>query len=161
MFWRNLGFLIPTILLVSVGGLLLVLGWRTDPTVMTDDGMLPLRTLYLGLGGGFVGGILALDLLILLFVRRSQRRAEKLLATGLRGWATVLELEDTGIFVNEQPQVRIKLEIHLDDQPPYVLEKKMVLPHTRLAQVQVGSQVQVVVDPTDRTNPKQVGLLLK
>jgi len=53
------------------------------------------------------------------------------------------------------------LEITMPMRPPYKVTKTMTVPMIRLAQVQVGEVVGVMVDMSDPTNPDKVGLLLK
>jgi hypothetical protein len=73
----------------------------------------------------------------------------------------VLALQDTGMFINNNPRVTLQLEIRLPTIAPYQLTKTMTVPLIRLSQVQTGSVVQVMVDMSDPTNPDKVGLLLK
>jgi hypothetical protein len=95
------------------------------------------------------------------FYRNSRKRAEALMATGTQGEATILSLEDTGMLINNQPRVIMKLEIRMPYGPPYQITKTMTVPLIRLSQVQVGAVVPVMVDMTDPNNPDKVGLLLK
>jgi len=94
-------------------------------------------------------------------IRNNQKRAQDLMAKGTQGEATILELEDTGMFVNNNPRVKLTLEIRMPMYPTYQLTKTATVPIIRIAQVQVGSVVQVMVDMSDPTNPDKVGLLLK
>jgi hypothetical protein len=95
------------------------------------------------------------------FMRKNRERAEQLMATGTQGEATILSLEDTGMFINNNPQVRVRLEIRMPMYPTYQITKSVTIPLIRLSQVQTGSVVQVMVDMSDPTNPDKVGLLLK
>ncbi len=90
-----------------------------------------------------------------------RKRAEELMKVGTQGEATVLALQDTGMFINNNPRVTLQLEIRLPTIAPYQLTKTMTVPLIRLSQVQTGSVVQVMVDMSDPTNPDKVGLLLK
>lgn len=83
------------------------------------------------------------------------------MAAGTQGEATILSLQDTGMFINNNPRVIVQLEIRMPNMAPYQLTKTMTVPIIRLAQVQTGSVVQVMVDMSDPTNPEKVGLLLK
>lgn len=96
-----------------------------------------------------------------LFGRRRRQKAEALMATGQQGEATVLTLEDTGMLINNNPRVRIGLEVRVPGYQPYRLVKTMTLPMIRMSQVQVGSVVNVIADPREPQNPDKVGLLLK
>ena len=95
------------------------------------------------------------------FYRKNREKAEQLMAKGTQGEATILALEDTGMFINNNPRVRLKLEIRMPYGAPYEITKTMTVPLIRLSQVQTGSVVQVMVDMSDPTNPDKVGLMLK
>jgi hypothetical protein len=95
------------------------------------------------------------------FMRKNRQRAEALMAAGTQGEATILSLQDTGMFINNNPRVTLQLEIQMPYGAPYQITKTMTVPLIRLSQVQVGSKVQVMVDMSDPTNPDKVGLLLK
>lgn len=97
---------------------------------------------------------------IWLWNRRTKRKAEALMATGQQGEATVLSLEDTGVLVNNNPRVRIGLEVRIPGHPAYKVVKTMTMPMIRMSQVQVGSVVKVLADPSEPANPDKVGLLL-
>lgn len=91
----------------------------------------------------------------------NQKKAEALMATGKQGEATVLALEDTGVRINSQPRVSIVLEVRIPGYAPYQVQKNMLVPLIRLSQVQVGSVVAVMADPSEPNNPDKVGLLLR
>jgi len=93
--------------------------------------------------------------------QNNQKKAEALMATGIQGEATVLALQDTGMRINDDPRVTLVLEVHLPGHPPYQVQKTMTLPLIRMSQVQVGSVVAVMADPTQPNNPDKVGLLLR
>ena len=95
------------------------------------------------------------------FMRKNQQRAQALMATGTQGEATILSLEDTGMRINDNPRVTLRLEIQMPYGAPYQLTKTVTVPLIRLSQIQVGSKVPVMVDMMDPTNPDKVGLLLK
>jgi len=106
--------------------------------------------------------IIAAGFAIPLFIRRSsQKKAEALMASGTQGEASILSLEDTGMYINNNPRVRILLEVRIPGYPPYRVEKTVTIPLIRLSQVQVGSVVAVMADPSQPNNPDKVGLLLK
>ena len=95
------------------------------------------------------------------FIRKNQQRAEALMKVGTQGEATILSLQDTGMFINNNPRVTLQMEIQMPYGAPYQITKTATVPLIRLSQVQVGSKVQVMVDMSDPTNPEKVGLLLK
>ena len=94
-------------------------------------------------------------------MRQNQKKTQALMATGTQGEATILQLEDTGMRINDDPRVAITMEVRIPGYPPYQVRKTMTLPLIRMAQVQVGSVVGVLADPTQPANPDKVGLLLR
>ncbi|MBN2387495.1 MAG: hypothetical protein JXB85_10780 [Anaerolineales bacterium] len=97
----------------------------------------------------------------ILLISKKRKQAEELVARGSQGEATILSLTDTGMRVNDDPRVTLELEINMPMYPPYQVSKTLVVPLIRLAQIQVGAVVPVMVDMSDPTNPDKVGLLLR
>jgi hypothetical protein len=99
------------------------------------------------------------------FIRKmnqdNQKKAEALMATGKQGEATILALQDTGMRINDNPRVAIVMEVRIPGYPPYQVQKTITLELIRMSQVQVGSVVAVMADPTQPANPDKVGLLLR
>lgn len=93
--------------------------------------------------------------------QNNQKKAEALIATGKQGEATILALQDTGMRINDDPRVAIVMEVRIPGYPPYQVQKTITLPLIRMSQVQVGSVVAVMADPTQPNNPDKVGLLLR
>lgn len=95
------------------------------------------------------------------FIRNKRKRVEELMAKGTQGEATILSLEDTGMRVNDNPRVKMDLEIRMPYGLPFKITKTVTIPLIRLSQVQVGAVIPVMVDMADPNNPDKVGLLLK
>lgn len=109
-----------------------------------------------------VVGVTVVSLAIPFFIMRSnQKKAEALMATGKQGEATVLQLSDTGMRINDDPRVGLLLEVRIPGYPPYQVQKTVTVPLIRLSQVQVGAVVAVMADPTQPNNPDKLGLLLR
>ena len=94
-------------------------------------------------------------------LRKSKKKAESLRATGKAGEATVLLLEDTGTQEKNNPRMKVLLEIRIPGYTPYKIEKIITIPKVRAAQIQEGSVVSVLADPSQPTNPDKVGILLR
>ena len=94
-------------------------------------------------------------------MRNNQKKMQNLVATGIQGEATILQLEDTGMRINDNPRIAVVLEVRLPGYPPYQVRKTMTVPMIRMSQVQVGAVVAVMADPTQPGNPDKVGLLLR
>jgi Short C-terminal domain len=88
--------------------------------------------------------------LILLYagIGAAGRRRARLLREGVRGTAAVLSMEQTGVYVNEQPQVRLRLLVEADGIPPYEVERTEIVPLIALGALNQG-ELAVVVDPDD------------
>jgi len=91
----------------------------------------------------------------------NHQRAQELASVGIRGEATILSLQDTGMRINDNPRVAMVLEIRLPNMPPYQVQKTITVSIVQLAQVSVGAVVAVLVDPSAPNNPDKVGILLK
>jgi hypothetical protein len=106
--------------------------------------------------------IVAASIAIPVYLMRSnQKKTEALMATGTPGEATILQLADTGMRINDNPRLSLLLEVRIPPYPPYQVQKTMTVPMIRMSQVQVGSVVAVMADPTQPNNPDKLGLLLR
>jgi len=94
-------------------------------------------------------------------MRKNKKKAEALMATGRQGEATILQLEDTGTRINDNPRMNVLLEVHIPGNPPYQVRKTVTIPLRRVALIQIGSVVSVLADPSQPANPDKVGILLK
>ena len=107
-------------------------------------------------------GIAAIAIAIPIYImRNNQKKLQNLAATGTAGEATVLQLEDTGMRINDDPRVAVTLQVRIPGYPPYQVRKTVTLPLIRMSQVQVGAVIAVLADPTQPGNPDKVGLLLR
>jgi hypothetical protein len=91
----------------------------------------------------------------------NQKRAQELASVGIRGEATILSVQDTGMRINDNPRVNMLLDVRLPNMPSYQIQKTITVSMFQLAQVQVGAVVGVLVDPSAPQNPDKVGILLK
>ncbi len=94
-------------------------------------------------------------------LRKKKKKVENLKATGIKGEATILQIDDTGIRIHDNPQMNIILEVRIPDHPPYQVRKTVTVPLVRLSQIQTGSVVAVIADPSEPSNPDKVGILLR
>ena len=98
---------------------------------------------------------------IIFFVYRTVfgkiNQSNKLLTTGVPAQARVLQLADTGVRLNDNPQVKLVLEVQPLGQPAYQVEIASFVSMLKLAQIQPGNTVNVRYDPAD---PSKVALAL-
>jgi hypothetical protein len=135
----------------------------------TSKGLIGTGVFELVLAAGFVvGGIAAPDargalfltaailglvgIVLVSFGMRSGRKAaetERIDETGIAGVATITGLTQTGMFLNENPQVVMDLSVSLGDRPPYEVKHQEFVPLIMLGQLSAGAQLPVKVDPAD------------
>ena len=72
------------------------------------------------------------------------------LARGVPAEAVILKISDTGTTINNNPVVRLLLEVHPPGQPPFQAETEKLLSRLQIPQVQPGATVQVKYDPTNQ-----------
>lgn len=82
---------------------------------------------------------------------RQQAEAQRLMATGLIGQATVEALRETGLTVNENPQLEFDLRVTVDGGAPYSVTHRQVVSRLVIANFQPGASIPVRIDPADRT----------
>jgi len=73
----------------------------------------------------------------------------RLLKTGIRGTGTILSVTETGTRINNQPLCKIELQVEIPGQPAYVATAKKVISYFQITQYQSGTQVYLMVDPTN------------
>lgn len=95
-------------------------------------------------------GTLALGLFV--WARRWGRaaaEAERIKAQGVAGTATILGMEQTGVTMNEQPQVRLRLQVSTQMHGAYEVTLKEWVPLMLLGTLTSGRPLPVKVDPAD------------
>lgn len=71
----------------------------------------------------------------------------RLIKTGEPATATVLEISDTNMTINENPVVKLKLKVQRKSGAPYEAELKTVVNRLQVGYYQPGSILSVKVDP--------------
>jgi hypothetical protein len=82
-------------------------------------------------------------------------QARELQVTGEQATATILQIWDTGITVNNDPVVGFVLEVRRSGQPAYQAKTKLLISRLDIPRVQPGAIVPVRVDLRD---PSRVAL---
>jgi hypothetical protein len=83
-------------------------------------------------------------------VSRQVAENNRLLETGMEGTASILSLRQTGMYVNNQPQVEMELQIDAPRHGSYKATKKQIVPLILLGRLSGGLPLAVKVDPADR-----------
>ena len=71
----------------------------------------------------------------------------ELINTGKRAPAVVVDVEDTGMTVNNSPRIRVRLRAEPPGEPPFELERKVLV--SRVMLPRLGERVELVYDPDD------------
>lgn len=95
----------------------------------------------------FVLPLLASVGLLLWRLYKNATTRRRLLTTGMRAPARIVQVAQTGVQVNQQPEVRIDLEVHPPGSHPYVASATQVLSLLNIARAQPGASVWVRFDP--------------
>jgi hypothetical protein len=66
-------------------------------------------------------------------------------AHGIEATAIVLDISDTGMTINKNPRVKLRLQVNPIGQPPYEAELAVVV--SRIAIPRVGDMIRVKYDP--------------
>src|SRR4051795_1924801 len=104
---------------------------------------------------GVMGGVRAMKDLastgasVMADMKPQNAPSQRLMATGRKGTATVTAIRDTGLTVNENPQVELDLQVTVDGAAPYAVTHRQVVSRVAIPAFQPGATVPVRVDPAD------------
>jgi putative oligomerization/nucleic acid binding protein len=105
----------------------------------------------IGIGQIWIG-VAVLVGVIYFVINRRVGAMQALKKTGLPGQAHILEATQTGVYVNEQPQMKLRLRVEAQGLAPYEMEKRATVPFIALATLGSGRPLSVYVDPSDHEN---------
>ena len=141
------------------GAGLIYWGYITEAKSLTDNES-PKLILYI-----FGGLLIAIPLLISLVSFRGavkiKNRIQEIVTYGKSGTAKIIKLSDTGVTINDNPRVKLELEISIPNYPNYFAQKTLVIPMINISQVQPDLIVNVLADPEDKYNEDRIGVILK
>jgi hypothetical protein len=92
---------------------------------------------------------------LLLFGIRSRRKAKdvgRVEQTGLPGQATIVGMTQTGMYLNENPQIDLQMQVTVPSKGTYEAHHKSFIPLMLLGRLQQGATFPVKVDPQDPQN---------
>ncbi len=99
----------------------------------------------------FIGGLVFIGIGVA--TRRSAANRKRIEATGVAGQATITDIGETNMMVNERPVLNLSLTVTIPGQAPYPIQQRMVMPWNAMGRMVVGATVPVMVDPA---NPSEV-----
>jgi hypothetical protein len=80
---------------------------------------------------------------------RGYKEAQRLRMSGVPGQATILGMRQTGVYLNEQPQIELNLQVQSEMHGPYQVTVREYVPLMLLATLGSGRPLPVKVDPAD------------
>lgn len=84
------------------------------------------------------------------------RMKKRLLREGEEADAVLLNIEQTGLFINNRPQIKLQVQVHPPSGRNFVSEVREVLSLIDLSQLRIGSNLKVKYNPA---NTKEVIVL--
>ena len=105
------------------------------------------------LTAGILGVVGVVLLIIALRIAAGTADADRVSRTGLVGTAQITGLTQTGMFLNQNPQVKLDLLVQVPGRAPYPASRKEFVPLIMLSQISPGASLPVKVDPN---NPNDV-----
>lgn len=129
--------------LIITGGILLGVG----AILAIMLGNVPFAGGAMVMTGGFMALVGIVLIVIGIIVGRRAAATDALLQTGTPGTATITGLTQTGMYVNENPQIRMQLLVSLPGQTPYATQHTEIVPLMLLGRLNSGAPLQVRVDP--------------
>ncbi len=76
--------------------------------------------------------------------------SNRLAKVGVGATARVMEVKDTGVTVNNSPQIKLLLEVTPPNGLTYLVETKQLISRLQTSMYQVGSTLPVLIDPNDK-----------
>ena len=95
------------------------------------------------------------------FYAQKRKRLQHLVDNGVAGTAVVKTLDQTGLFINNVPQIAMTLEITAPNIPTYTIVKKSEIPMIYYPRIQPGMTINVMIDPARLDDQKYIGFLFE
>jgi hypothetical protein len=80
---------------------------------------------------------------------KGYQEAQRLKMSGVPGQATILGMRQTGVYLNEQPQIELNLQVQTQMHGPYQVTVREYVPLMLLGTLSSGRPLPVKVDPAD------------
>lgn len=92
-----------------------------------------------------------LAVVIIRVIRKTMGQDRDIVENGIPASAKILSVRQTGVMLNDQPQVEFLLEVHPPSGMPYQTQAKAVVSLVSIPQFQPGAEVAVKIHPTDQS----------
>jgi hypothetical protein len=112
---------------------------------------------YIGPAIGIIVTVMSLIFVFRLFggLQKAAKEEQRILTTGQPAGGQIINVQQTGTYINNQPQVVISLQVFPPNGQPYQTSLTKVVSMFQIPQFQVGAQVALRIDPA---NPMQVAI---
>lgn len=114
--------------------------------------LVPLVRVGFFLTAGFLGLTGIVLIVFGIMAGRRAAQADRIDATGIAGQATVVGLTQTGMRMNDNPQVEMDLLVDVPGRTPYRATRKEFVPLILLGRLSSGTPLPVKVDAADPSN---------
>jgi hypothetical protein len=149
MKYNNWVFNLVQIIFTLVGFGLIAGGYFASPGSKTDDGY-PLNYFLYVLGGFFIVWPIVLFGVIRFFLKRAAAREAYLINNGIKGKARVLNMRNTGVYINRIPQMVMDLQVTTDLGERYETSYKKTVLMQYYNIIRPDVDLPVYIDPNDR-----------
>ena len=85
-------------------------------------------------------------------LQEAAKKAQELAVNGRHGTATIIDIRNTGTFVNEDPEVEMDLQVSVEGMRPYPATHRQVVARVAARQFHAGATVPVRSDPMQPTS---------
>jgi hypothetical protein len=130
-----------------LGGIFLVVGLG----LFIGLGSIPYAGGAMQLTGGIFVVVAIIVIIAGLVAGKNAAATQQVLQTGIPGTATITGLTQTGVYLNDNPQIAMNLLVQLPGEVPYAANIKQVVPLMLLGRLSSGAPLSVRVDQMDRS----------
>ncbi len=137
------------LILFLVLGISLVSGAAVLFIILSDPGNNPLENMNMNTWMPILISIIAAIIVAASMIPFLRILFPPRIKNGVTAEANVVEIHDTGVTVNDNPQVRLLLEVHPSMAAVFLSEVKTIVSRLEVGQVAPGTKVEVLYDPND------------
>jgi uncharacterized protein DUF3592 len=121
------------------------------------DQLMGTMNMVMYLSYGIAALVVVFAIFMVMRLVRGGAQNRQLLQTGESATATIVELHDTGVSVNDNPQVELVLDVVPAGRPPFRATTRTLISRLQTSQVQPGMQVLVKFDANDTSKVALAG----
>ena len=110
-------------------------------------------TILITCGSLLCTGIVTVGIIVLVFryAKNMTSGNKAIMEQGISARAKILSVQETGVLLNNMPQVLFQLEVYPSSGIPYQATTKAVISLVKIPQYQPGIEIPVKIHPTDPT----------